>query len=433
MNSRAAAEILTSDTRQDDIVAVMRDIGKRAKAAAAVLAVTPAEAKQRALKVAAQAIRDRTAEIMAASEKDMAAARGKDQPASFLDRLALDEKRIEAMAKGVGDIADLPDPVGEVTASWERPNGLVIERVRTPLGVIGIIYESRPNVTADAGALCLKSGNAAILRGGSESFHSSRAIMAALHDGLRAADLPEDCLQLVPTTDRAAVGAMLRLAEYIDVIVPRGGKSLIQRVIEETRIPTFQHLEGICHVYVHAAADPAMARAIVVNAKMRRTGVCGAAETLLVDAGAVDQLPGIIGDLIDAGCEVRGDAQVQAADTRAKPAAPNDWGAEYLDAVIAARVVSGLDEAVAHIAKHGSSHTESIVTEDAAAAEAFLNRVDSAIVMVNASTQFADGGEFGMGAEIGIATGRLHARGPVGVEQLTTFKYKVRGAGQCRP
>lgn len=432
MNSGAVAGNLTDNSCQEEISAVMCDIGKRAKAAAGILAVTPAETKKRALKAAAHAIRNRTAEIMAASETDMAAARGKDQPVAFLDRLALDEERIEAMAKGVGDIADLPDPVGEVTASWERPNGLVIERVRTPLGVIGIIYESRPNVTADAGALCLKAGNAAILRGGSESFHSSLAIMAALHEGLRAASLPEDFLQLVPTTDRAAVGAMLRLTEYIDVIVPRGGKSLIQRIIEETRIPTFQHLEGICHVYVHNAAAPAMARAIVVNAKMRRTGVCGAAETLLVDVGAVDQLPDLIGDLINAGCEVRGDAQVLAADARAKPVTPGDWGAEYLDAVIAARVVSGLDEAVTHIAEHGSSHTESIITEDAAAAEAFLNRVDSAIVMVNASTQFADGGEFGMGAEIGIATGRLHARGPVGVEQLTTYKYKVRGAGQCR-
>ncbi len=432
MNSAVAAEKQANDN-QGDIPALMRDIGARAKRAAAVLATTPTAAKDRALRAAAAAIRARAADILTASQADVAAARQQDHPAAFIDRLALDTGRIEAMARGIEEIAVLPDPVGTVMAHWERPNGLVIERVRTPLGVIGVIFESRPNVTADAGALCLKAGNAAILRGGSESLRSAQVIMEALREGLAAANLPQDALQLVPTRDRAAVGAMLRLAEYIDVIVPRGGKSLIARVLEETRIPTFQHLEGNCHTYVHAAADPVKARAIVLNAKMRRTGVCGATETLLVDKAAAGQLPGLIGDLIAAGCEVRGDAAALAADSRVVPATPADWDTEFLDAIIAVRVVDDLDAAIAHIAAHGSSHTESIVTEDAAAAEAFLNRVDSAIVMVNASTQFADGGEFGMGAEIGIATGRLHARGPVGVEQLTTFKYKVRGTGQCRP
>jgi len=432
MNSAVAAGRLANDN-QGDIPALMRDIGARAKRAAGILATTPTAAKDRALRAAAQSMRRRIAEILAASVEDVAEAKAKGHPASFIDRLALDPGRVEAMARGLEEIAGLADPVGSVMARWERPNGLVIERVRTPLGVVGVIFESRPNVTADAGALCLKAGNAAILRGGSESLRSAGAIMAALHDGLAAAGLPADALQLVPTRDRAAVGEMLRLAEYIDVIVPRGGKSLIKRVLEETRIPTFQHLDGNCHTYVHAAADPAKARAIVLNAKMRRTGVCGATETLLVDRAAAAQLPGLIGDLIAAGCEVRGDAATQAADACVVPATAADWDTEYLEPIIAVRVVDGLDAAIAHIAEHGSSHTEAIVTEDAAAAEAFLDRVDSAIVMVNASTQFADGGEFGMGAEIGIATGRLHARGPVGVEQLTTFKYKVRGTGQCRP
>jgi glutamate-5-semialdehyde dehydrogenase len=432
MNSAVAAEKLVAEDRHD-IPALMRDIGARAKRAAAVLATVPTADKDKALRAAAAAIRTRMAEILAAAAEDVAEARRQDHPDSFIDRLALDKGRVEAMARGVEEIADLPDPVGATMARWDRPNGLVIERVRTPLGVVGVIFESRPNVTADAGALCLKAGNAAILRGGSESLRSSGAIMAALHDGLAAAGLPTDALQLVPTRDRAAVGEMLRLAEYIDVIVPRGGKSLIQRVMAETRIPTFQHLEGLCHTYIHAAADPVKARAIVLNAKMRRTGVCGATETLLVDKAAAGQLPVLLGDLIAAGCEVRGDAATVAADPRAVPATAADWDTEYLDAIIAVRVVDGLDAAIAHIVEHGSSHTDSIVTEDAAAAEAFLNRVDSAIVMVNASTQFADGGEFGMGAEIGIATGRLHARGPVGVEQLTIFKYKVRGTGQCRP
>ena len=432
MNSAVAAGRLANDN-QGDIPALMRDIGARAKRAAGILATTPTAAKDHALREAAQSMRRRLTDILAASAEDVAEARTNGHPASFIDRLALDPGRVEAMARGLEEIAGLPDPVGSVMARWERPNGLVIERVRTPLGVVGVIFESRPNVTADAGALCLKAGNAAILRGGSESLRSAGAIMAALHDGLAAAGLPADALQLVPTRDRAAVGEMLRLAEYIDVIVPRGGKSLIKRVLEETRIPTFQHLDGNCHTYVHAAADPAKARALVLNAKMRRTGVCGATETLLVDRAAAAQLPGLIGDLIAAGCEVRGDVAAQAADTRVVPATAADWDTEYLEPIIAVRVVDGLDAAIAHIAEHGSSHTEAIVTEDAAAAETFLDRVDSAIVMVNASTQFADGGEFGMGAEIGIATGRLHARGPVGVEQLTTFKYKVRGTGQCRP
>jgi glutamate-5-semialdehyde dehydrogenase len=352
----------------------------------------------------------------------------------MLDRLRLDGARIEAMAQGVEQIVALPDPIGTVVAEWERPNGLRIQRVRVPLGVIGIIYESRPNVTCDAGALCLKSGNAAILRGGSESHHSSAAIHACLVDGLRAAGLPEACIELVPTTDRAAVGYMLSaMTDSIDVIVPRGGKSLVARVQQEARVPVIGHLEGNCHVYVDRAADLNMARAIVKNAKLRRTGICGAAETLLVDEGCeATHLAPIVRDLLDAGCEVRGDATVQAVDPRVRPATEDDWYTEYLDAIIAAKVVRGVDEAIAHIGRYGSAHTESIVTDDPAAAERFLARVDSAIVLHNASTQFADGGEFGMGAEIGISTDRFHARGPVGVEQLTSYKYVVRGAGQVR-
>jgi glutamate-5-semialdehyde dehydrogenase len=352
----------------------------------------------------------------------------------MLDRLKLDASRVEAMAQGVEQVAQLPDPVGSVIAAWTRPNGLQIQRVRVPLGVIGIIYESRPNVTCDAGALCLKSGNAAILRCGSESHHSSAVIHACLVDGLRAAGLPEACIQLVPTTDRAAVGYMLAgMTDSIDVIVPRGGKSLVARVQQEARVPVIGHLEGNCHVYVDRAADLNMARAIVKNAKLRRTGICGAAETLLLDQGCMaTHLAPIVRDLLDAGCEVRGDAAVQAVDPRVRPATEDDWYTEYLDAVIAAKVVAGVDAAIAHIAHYGSAHTESIVTDDPAAAEQFLSRVDSAIVLHNASTQFADGGEFGMGAEIGISTDRFHARGPVGVEQLTSYKYVVRGAGQVR-
>jgi glutamate-5-semialdehyde dehydrogenase len=354
--------------------------------------------------------------------------------AATLDRLKLDGARIEAMAQGVEQIAALPDPVGTVIAQWERPNGLRIQRVRVPLGVIGIIYESRPNVTCDAGALCLKSGNAAILRGGSESHHSSAAIHACLVEGLRAAGLPAACIQLVPTTDRAAVGYMLSgMTDSIDVIVPRGGRSLVARVQQEARVPVIGHLEGNCHVYVDRAADLNMAREIVKNAKLRRTGICGAAETLLVDEGcAQTHLAPIVRDLLDEGCEVRGDATVQAVDQRVRPATEDDWYTEYLDAIIAAKVVQGVDDAIAHIARYGSAHTESIVSQDAVAAERFLTRVDSAIVLHNASTQFADGGEFGMGAEIGISTDRFHARGPVGVEQLTSYKYVVRGRGQVR-
>jgi glutamate-5-semialdehyde dehydrogenase len=338
------------------------------------------------------------------------------------------------MAAGLEAIARLADPVGTELARWQRPNGLDIARVRVPLGVIGVIYESRPNVTADAGALCLKAGNAAILRGGSESFFSSRAILACLQDGLRQAGLPEAALQCVPTTDRAAVGVMLTMTEFIDVIVPRGGPSLIERVQRESRIPIFAHRDGICHVYLHAAADPEMAREVVLNAKMRRTSVCGAAETLLVDREAAARLlPGVLADLIEAGCEIRGDAEVQALDGRVRPASESDWSTEYLDAILAVKTVDGLDDAIAHVNRYGSHHTDSIVTSDGAAAERFLAEVDSAIVLHNASTQFADGGEFGMGAEVGISTGRLHARGPVGVEQLTSFKYVVRGSGQIRP
>ena len=388
-----------------------------------------------ALAAAAAAVRARRGEILAANERDMSAARAAKLRNALLDRLQLDEKRVEGIARSIEEVVALPDPIGTTVAEWDRPNGLRIQRVRVPLGVIGIIYESRPNVTADAGALCLKSGNAVILRGGSESRHSSAAIHACLVDGLRAAELPEESIQLVPTTDRAAVGYMLAgMTDYIDVIVPRGGKSLVARVQKEARVPVIGHLEGNCHVYVDRDADVRMARTIAVNAKMRRTGVCGAAETLLVDRACVDtHLAPIIEDLLAAGCEVRGDATVQKVDSRVRPASEDDWYTEYLDSIIAARVVDGVDAAIVHIAKYGSAHTESIVTENGATAERFLQQVDSAIVLHNASTQFADGGEFGMGAEIGISTDRFHARGPVGAEQLTSYKYVVRGKGQVRP
>jgi glutamate-5-semialdehyde dehydrogenase len=413
----------------------MDGIGHAAVEAAGLLAQAGPDRKNAALLAAAAALRARESEILAANDRDVAQARAAGVGGALLDRLQLDPARVAAMAAGVEQVAALPDPVGTVSAEWTRPNGLRIQRVRVPLGVIGIIYESRPNVTCDAGALCLKSGNAAILRGGSESHHSSTAIHACLLEGLRAAGLPEACIQLVPTTDRAAVGYMLAaMSEFIDVIVPRGGKSLIARVQQEARVPVIGHLEGNCHVYVDRAADLSMARTIVRNAKLRRTGICGAAETLLVDEGcAGTHLAPIVRDLLDAGCEVRGDARVQSADPRVRPATEDDWYTEYLDAIIAARVVSGVDEAIAHIGRYGSAHTESIVTEDPVAAERFLTRVDSAIVLHNASTQFADGGEFGMGAEIGISTDRFHARGPVGVEQLTSYKYVVRGSGQVRP
>jgi glutamate-5-semialdehyde dehydrogenase len=412
----------------------MAPIGRAAVEAAQVLALAATAQKNGALAAAAASLRARRGEILAANARDMKAGEAAGLGGAMIDRLRLDEARIESMAVGVEQVAALADPIGTVIAEWERPNGLRIQRVRVPLGVIGIIYESRPNVTCDAGALCLKSGNAAILRGGSESHWSSTAIHACLVDGLRAAGLPESCIQLVPTTDRAAVGYMLAaMTDSIDVIVPRGGKSLVARVQQEARVPVIGHLEGNCHVYVDRAADLRMARAIVLNAKLRRTGICGAAETLLVDEGCVrTHLAPIVRDLLDAGCEVRGDAAVQAVDPRVRPATEDDWYTEYLDSIIAAKVVGGVDEAIAHIARYGSAHTESIVTEDPAAAERFLARVDSAIVLHNASTQFADGSEFGMGAEIGISTDRFHARGPVGVEQLTSYKYVVRGAGQVR-
>ena len=418
----------------DPLQGEMQQLGSAARAAAAVLALAPTTQKNEALRAAAAALRSRVPEILAANARDLAAAVARGTAASLMDRLKLDETRVEGIAKGLEDVANLPDPIGAVMAEWERPNGLKIARVRVPLGVIGIIYESRPNVTADAGGLCLKSGNACILRGGSDSFESSRAITACMQAGLKAAGLPEASIQLVPTTDRAAVGIMLTMTDDIDVIIPRGGKSLIQRVAAESRIPVIKHLDGICHVYVDAAADPRKARDIVLNAKMRRTSVCGAAETLLVDRTiAQAQLPGLVQALIEAGCEVRGDETVQALDDRVVPATPADWDTEYLDAIISVRVVDGVAAAVDHINRHGSHHTDSIVTEDAATAETFLNHVDSGIVLWNASTQFADGGEFGMGAEIGISTGKLHARGPVGAEQLTSYKYQVRGSGQIRP
>ncbi len=414
---------------------MMMTLGHAARTAAHVLALAPTEQKNQALTAMAAKIRRSAADILSENARDLENAKAKEMKGSFLDRLTLNEARLEAMAKGLEDIAALPDPVGQVMAKWTRPNGLEISRVRVPIGVIGIIYESRPNVTADAGGLCLKSGNAAILRGGSDSFHTSAAIIACLQRGLDIAGLPRTAIQMVPNADRDCVGLMLEgLGGTIDLIVPRGGKSLVARVQQDARVPVFSHLEGICHVYVDKAADVEMAKAIVLNAKMRRTSVCGAAETILVDRAAAGKaLKPIIGTLIDAGCEVRGDEACLAADTRVKPATPEDWGKEYSDAIVAMKLVDGVEEAMAHIARHGSKHTDSIVTEDAAAAQRFLNEVDSAIVLHNASTQFADGGEFGFGAEIGIATGKLHARGPVGVEQLTTFKYQVRGSGQTRP
>jgi glutamate-5-semialdehyde dehydrogenase len=418
-----------------DIAKMMDAMGRAAVEAASVLSLASTVQKNAALAACAAALRASATEILDANARDMEAARAAKLSNALLDRLKLDEKRIEAMAIGMQEIIALPDPIGAVMAEWERPNGLRIQRVRVPLGVIGIIYESRPNVTADAGALCVKSGNAVILRGGSESKHSSRAIHACLAAGLRAVGLPETCIQMVPTTDRAAVGAMLaQMTNYIDVLVPRGGKGLIERVQREARVPVIGHLEGICHVYVDRDADVKMACEIAVNAKLRRTGVCGAAETLLIDSGGVDtNLVPVIHALLDAGCEVRGDEVVQKADPRVRPATEADWSTEYLDAIISARVVDGVEAAAAHIEKYGSAHTETIVTANAETAERFLTRVDSAIVLHNASTQFADGGEFGMGAEIGISTDRFHARGPVGVSELTSYKYVVRGTGQTRP
>lgn len=415
-----------------DIGAEMRAIGRAARTAAEELSYAPSEAKDMALSAAAQALWDRRGEVLAANAEDMADARAKGLSGAMLDRLELTEARIRGMVEGLRAIAAQPDPVGAVLAEWDRPNGLHIRRVRTPIGVIGVIFESRPNVTADAGALCLKAGNAAILRGGSESFRSARAIHACLVQGLVAANLPKAAIQLVPTRDRAAVGEMLAMVDSIDVIVPRGGRSLVERVQAEARVPVFAHLEGIVHVYVDKAADLAKARRVILNAKTRRTGVCGAAECLLIDRAFFEaEGAPFIGDLIAAGIEVRGDDTLQAL-PGVVPASEADWGREYLDSIIAARLVEGVDGAIAYIRRHGSHHTDCILTEDDAAAARFFSRLDSAILMRNASTQFADGGEFGMGAEIGIATGKLHARGPVGAEQLTSFKYIVEGDGAVR-
>ncbi len=426
---------MSTAAQQLSIPQMMDELGQSARAAQTSLARSTGAARDTALTGAARILRERQDTIIAANAKDMQSARERNLSSAMLDRLMLDESRVEAMAVGLESIADLPDPVGRVLADWDRPNGLRIQRVAVPLGVIGIIYESRPNVTADAAALCIKSGNAVILRGGSESFHSSSAIHACLVAGLEAAGLDPLSVQMVPTTDRAAVGYLLSsMAGFVDVVVPRGGKRLIERVQAEARVPVIGHLEGICHVYLHESADPDMARDIVVNAKLRRTGICGAAETVLVDAAAADRLlPPVIAALRSSGCEIRGDEAVQSIADDVVPATDADWPAEYLDAIIAIRVVPGIDAAIEHIGRYGSGHTESIIAEDAGAAERFLRDVDSAIILHNASTQFADGGEFGMGAEIGIATGRIHARGPVGAEQLTSYKYVVRGDGQVRP
>ena len=426
---------MTERATENTIAATMDDIGRAARRAAATLAMTAGAARNAALTAAANAIRSNAQTIIAANATDLAAAKTRGLSDAMLDRLALDAGRIEAMAAGIETVVALDDPLGRMLAEWERPNGLQIQRVSVPLGVIGIIYESRPNVTADAAALCIKSGNAVILRGGSESFHSSSAIYNCLREGLLAAGLDAEAVQMVPTTDRAAVGYLLAsMAEWVDVVVPRGGKSLIKRVQDEARVPVIGHLEGICHVYLHEGADASMARDIVLNAKMRRTGICGAAETVLVDRAAAERLlPDVVGALQQAGCEVRGDERVGALASGVGAASDADWSTEYLDAIVSIRVVDDIGAAIAHIATYGSGHTESIVTASDAAAERFLSEVDSAIVLHNASTQFADGGEFGMGAEIGIATGRVHARGPVGAEQLTSYKYVVRGSGQVRP
>ena len=433
---------MTTEVLQDgegaatqSLAELMQVMGRAARVAAQVLARASTEQKNTALRAAAVAIVRQRSAILAANDRDVRAAQQAGVKGALIDRLLLDEPRIGAIARGIEDIAQLEDPIGTVLAQWQRPNGLAIQRVRVPLGVIGIIHESRPNVTADAGALCLKSGNAVILRGGSESVQSSLALHACLEEGLRSAGLPASAIQIIPTTDREAVGYLLaEMSAYVDVVVPRGGKSLVERVQREARVPVIGHLDGNCHVYVDRDADLEMARAIVVNAKLRRTGICGAAETLLVDRACVaTHLAPLVKALLDGGCEVRGDVTVQKVDARVRSASEEDWRTEYLDAIIAARVVDGVDAAIEHIHRYGSAHTESIVTANAATAERFLAQVDSAIVLHNASTQFADGGEFGMGAEIGISTDKFHARGPVGVEQLTSYKYVVRGSGQVRP
>jgi glutamate-5-semialdehyde dehydrogenase len=422
-----------TDPAGTDLAPLLQSIGRAARTAASALAQVPAATKDLALQSMAAAIRAQASSILAANASDLEQARQRDLPFALLDRLRLDATRIQAMAQGIEAISALPDPIGVTIGEWRRPNGMLIQRVRVPLGVIGLIYESRPNVTADAGALCLKSGNAVILRGGSESMASNAAIHACLVEGLRAAGLPESAIQLVPTRDRAAVGYMLAsMVEYLDVLVPRGGKSLVARVQQEARVPVIGHLEGNCHVYVDGAADIEMACSIVLNAKLRRTGICGAAETVLFDAAASQQRVAVIRSLLDAGCEVRGDEEVQRLDARVRAASESDWHTEYLDAIIAAKVVEGVAGAIEHIGRYGSAHTDCIVTGNPAIAERFLAAVDSAIVLHNASTQFADGGEFGMGAEIGISTDKFHARGPVGVEQLTSYKYVVRGSGQVR-
>jgi glutamate-5-semialdehyde dehydrogenase len=417
-----------------DAPAIVAELGRRAKAAAAALRNATTEAKNKALAEGARLIRAEHAAILAANARDIDAAKAAGMSAALQDRLLLNPARIEAMAKGLDEIAALPDPVGAQIESWQRPSGLSISRVRVPIGCIGVIYEARPNVTADAGALCLKSGNVVVLRGGSDSFHSSRLIVELLRRALTSAGLPEDCIQLVPTTDRAAVGEMLKAMDWLDLVVPRGGRSLIDRVTEESRVPVLRHYEGICHVYVDRDADPAMARDIVANAKMRRVSVCGAAETLLIDRAALDtHLPAVLAKLHELGCEVRGDADVRTRDPQALAATEKDWRTEYLEPIISVATVDGVEGAIAHIATYGSQHTESIVTGNAATAERFLREVDSAIVMHNASTQFADGAEFGLGAEIGISTNRMHARGPVGLVELTTYKNIVRGKGTLRP
>lgn len=441
MTSESALRTVStsSEARMDDaardVATQMQALGRRARAAARLIALAPEARRNAALQAMAASLRDRAEPILAANALDLEEARAAGQNAAFIDRLLLDADRLGDVAKAVASVADLPDPLGRVLASWTQPNGLRFERVATPLGVIAVIFESRPNVTADAGALCLKSGNAAILRAGSDSFRTATEIAGALRQGLESAGLPGDAIQLVPMRDRAAVGEILKgLDGNIDVVVPRGGKSLVARVQSDARVPVFAHLDGNCHVYVHAGANLAMAREIVLNAKLRRTGVCGSAETLLVDRScAATHLRPLVTALLDAGCAVRGDDQTQTVDARITPATEEDWATEYLDRIIAVKVVSGLGEAIEHIERHGSHHTDAIVTADEAAAARFLAEVDSAIVLHNASTQFADGGEFGFGAEIGIATGRMHARGPVGVEQLCSFKYRVHGNGQIRP
>ena len=417
-----------------DIEKVVLEIGQRASKASEELGKAASTTKNQGLIEAANAIRSQSKQIMSANHKDLENISGKGLSKAMIDRLKLGDTGIEAMAVGLEEIANLEDPVGNILDSWERPNGLAISRITVPLGVIGVIYESRPNVTADAGGLCLKSGNAVILRGGSESYNSSTAILNALRDGLRKVDLPVEAIQMVPTTDRSAVHQLLGLSKYIDVIVPRGGKGLIEAVQTESKIPVFAHLEGICHTYINEYSDPMMACDIVLNGKMRRTGICGATETLLIDMKASEShLPSILDALIEAGCEIKGDKPTQAADKRVKNASELDWSTEYLDSIISIKQVAGVDDAIMHINRYGSEHTDAIVTNDNNIAEEFLSGVNSAIVLHNASTQFADGGEFGMGAEIGIATGKLHARGPIGLEQLTTFKYVVRGSGQVRP